>query len=449
MQNEFSKKDKYILIFAFIFILIPAFQAFAMSVPILICGLAVVFLAVQIFIKKDTQIFKLPFTKVDWMMFVLAGSGLIDGMMSIIGIRSDAMTGFALLAIPVMFFATRSEWEITKEGLSVVFFGGVVLIALAMVYFVMDTDIILGIGMTDVELIEVVAILIGLIGAYLFSMAEMKRMAGLYGIGTVAAMLCLALCGNDIALLILVAGICLLIVNADREVEVIKRLLMCQFLALFIPCNVVLLVQYTTFIHAEVSTWSLQASVVGELVLCLLAVFVCKYWDEIEEKPEEAIKNTQIFFKSAFRYVIGFGVFLIFLGWVELRAGVENILRLFHDSEWKADGIFSTTMIEIASRAGESIMQAYEENALRLAFNTYGMVGVLALVLLLMFVGYKWWQLRKFTLKKDVMIWMLSAIVILCCILLPMRSVMIPAYAFFVWKMVHDSEGKRGFMEID
>ena len=94
-------------------------------------------------------------------------------------------------------------------------------------------------------------------------------------------------------------------------------------------------------------------------------------------------------------------------------------------------------------------MQAYEENALRLVFNTYGMVGVLALVLVLMFVGYKWWQLRKFTLKKDVMIWMLSAIVILCCILLPMRSVMIPVYAFFVWKMVHDSEGKRGFMEID
>ncbi|MBQ2922717.1 MAG: hypothetical protein IJE60_06520 [Tyzzerella sp.] len=449
MQNEFSKKDKYILIFAFIFILIPAFQTFAMSVPILICGLGVVFLAVQMFIKKEGQIFKPPFVWMDWIMFALAVVGLIDGMLAIIGIRSDAMVGFAVLTIPVMFFVTRSEWEITKESLSVIFFGGAVLIALAVVYFIMGTDILFGIGMTDVGLIEAASILTGLIGAYLFSMARMKRMTVLYGIGTFGAMICLTLCGNDIALLILVAGICLLIVNADREVEVIKRLLMCQFLALFIPCNVVLLVQYTTFIHAEVSTWSLQASVVGELVLCLLAVFVCKYWDEIEEKPEEAIKNTQIFFKSVFRYVIGFGVFLIFLGWVELQAGVENILRFFHDSEWKADGIFSTTMIEIASRAGESIIRAYEENALRLAFNTYGMVGVLALVLLLMFVGYKWWQLRKFTLKKDVMIWMFSAIVILCCILLPMRTVMLPIYTFFVWKMVHDSEGKRGFMEID
>ena len=449
MQSEFSKKDKYILIFAFIFILIPAFQAFAMSVPILICGLAVVFLFIQIFIKKDGQIFKPPFVWTDWIMFALAGIGLVDGMLAIVGIRSDAMVGFALLTIPVMFFATRSDWEITKECLSVIFFGGVLLVALAMVYYIMGTDILFGIGMTDVGLIAIAAILTGIIGAYLFSMAGMKRMTVLYGIGTFGAMVCLALCGNDIALLILVAGICLLIVNADREVEVIKRLLLCQFLALFIPCNVVLLIQYTSFIHAEVSTWSLQASVVGELVLCLLAVFVCKYWDESEEMPEEAIKNIQMFFKSAFRYVIGFGVFLLLLGWVELRAGVENILRLFHDSEWKADGMFSVTIIETASRAGKSIMQAYEENGLRMVLDAYGMVGVLALVVLLAFWGYKWWQLRRFTLKKDVIIWMLSAIVILCCILLPMRSVMIPIYTFFVWKMVHDGEGKKWFMETE
>lgn len=449
MQSEFSKKDKYILIFAFIFILIPAFQAFAMSVPILICGLAVVFLFIQIFIKKDGQIFKPPFMWTDWIMFALAGIGLVDGMLAIVGIRSDAMVGFALLTIPVMFFATRSDWEITKECLSVIFFGGVLLVALAMVYYIMGTDILFGIGVTDVELIEVVAILTGIIGAYLFSMAGMKQMTVLYGIGTFGAMVCLALCGNDIALLILVAGICLLIVNADRDVEVIKRLLLCQFLALFIPCNVVLLVEYTSFVHAEVSTRSLQASVVGELVLCLLAVFVCKYWDEIEEIPEEAIKNIQLFFKNAFRYVMGFGVFLLLLGWVELRAGVENILRLFHDSEWKADGIFSATIIETASRAGKSIMQAYEENTLRLVFDAYGMVGVLVLVFLLAFLGYKWWQLRRFTLKKDVIIWMLSAIVILCGILLPMRSLMIPIYTFFVWKMVHNSEGKRWFMETE
>lgn len=449
MQSEFSKKDKYILIFAFIFILIPAFQAFAMSVPILICGLAVVFLAIQMFIKKDGQIFKPPFAWIDWIMFGLAGVGLIDGMLAIIGIRSDAMVGFALLTIPVMFFATRSDWEITKECLSVIFFGGVLLVALAMVYYIMGTDILFGIGMTDVGLIAIAAILTGIIGAYLFSMAGMKRMTVLYGIGTFGAMVCLALCGNDIALLILVAGICLLIVNADRDVEVIKRLLLCQFLALFIPCNVVLLVEYTSFVHAEVSTRSLQASVVGELVLCLLAVFVCKYWDEIEEIPEEAIKNIQLFFKNAFRYVMGFGVFLLLLGWVELRAGVENILRLFHDSEWKADGIFSATIIETASRAGKSIMQAYEENTLRLVFDAYGMVGVLVLVFLLAFLGYKWWQLRRFTLKKDVIIWMLSAIVILCGILLPMRSLMIPIYTFFVWKMVHNSEGKRWFMETE
>ena len=449
MQSEFSKKDKYILIFAFIFILIPAFQAFAMSVPILICGLAVVFLFIQIFIKKDGQIFKPPFVWTDWIMFALAGIGLVDGMLAIVGIRSDAMVGFALLTIPVMFFATRSDWEITKECLSVIFFGGVLLVALAMVYYIMGTDILFGIGMTDVGLIAIAAILTGIIGAYLFSMAGMKRMTVLYGIGTFGAMVCLALCGNDIALLILVAGICLLIVNADRDVEVIKRLLLCQFLTLFIPCNVVLLVEYTSFVHAEVSTRSLQASVVGELVLCLLAVFVCEYWDEIEEIPEEAIKNIQLFFKNAFRYVMGFGVFLLLLGWVELRAGVENILRLFHDSEWKADGIFSATIIETASRAGKSIMQAYEENTLRLVFDAYGMVGVLALVFLLAFLGYKWWQLRRFTLKKDVIIWMLSAIVILCGILLPMRSVMIPVYTFFVWKMVHDSEGKRWFMETE
>ena len=449
MQSEFSKKDKYILIFAFIFILIPAFQAFAMSVPILICGLGVVFLAVQMFIKKDGQIFKPPFVWMDWIMFALAGVGLVDGMLAIIGIRSDAMVGFAVLTIPVMFFATRSEWEITKESLSVIFFGGAVLIALAVVYFIMGTDILFGIGMTDVGLIEAASILTGLIGAYLFSMARMKRVTVLYGIGTFGAMVCLALCGNDIALLILAAGICLLIVNADRDVEVIKRLLLCQFLALFIPCNVVLLVQYTSFIHAEVATWSLQASVVGELVLCLLAVFVCKYWDEIEEKPEESIKNIQMFFKSAFRYLIGFGVFLLLLGWVDIRAGVENILRLFHDSEWKADGMFSATIIEIALRAGKSIRQAYEENALRLSFDAYGIVGTLMLVALIVFLGYKWWQLRRFTLKKDVIIWMLSAIVILSCILLPMRAVMIPVYTFFVWKMVHDGEGKRWFMEID
>ena len=449
MQNEFSKKDKYILIFAFIFILIPAFQAFAMNVPILICGLAVVFLAIQIFIKKDGRIFKPPFAWIDWIMFGLAGVGLVDGMLAIVGIRSDAMVGFALLTIPVMFFATRSDWEITKECLSVIFFGGVVLIVLAMVYFVMGTDILFGIGMTDVGLIEVVAILTGIIGAYLFSMAGMKRMAVLYGIGTFGAMVCLALCGNDIALLILVAGICLLIVNADREVEVIKRLLLCQFLALFIPCNVVLLVQYTSLIQAEVSTWSLQGSVVGELVLCLLAVLVCNHWDSIEEKPEETIKNIQMFFKSAFRYTMGFGVFLLFLGWVELRAGVENILRLFHDSEWEADGIFSATVIEMASRVGENVMQAYEENALKLAFDAYGIVGALVLMVLLSVLGYKWWQYRRFTLRKDVIIWMLSVMVILCCILLPMRSVMIPVYTFFVWKMIHDGEGKRWFMEME
>lgn len=443
MQSEFSKKDKYILIVAFIFMLIPAFQALAMNVPILICGLSVLFLAVQMFIRKEGQIFKPPFTWIDWVMFALAGIGLVDGMLAVIGIRSAAMAGFAVLTIPVMFFATRSEWEITKECLSVIFFGGVVLIALSLVYFIMNTEILFGIGMTDVELIEVAAIFTGLIGAYLFSMAEIKQMMVLYGIGAAASMVCLALCGNDIALLILAAGICLLIANADREVIVIKRLLWCQFLALFVPCNVVLLVQYTTFIHAEVSTWSLQASVVGELVLCLLAVFVCKHLDSIEEKTEEAIKSIQMFFKSAFRYAMGFGVFLMLLGWVELRAGVENIFRLFHDSEWKADGIFTVTIIEMASRAGKNIMQAYEENALHLMLEGYGMVGVLALVLLLMLVGYKWWQLRKYTLKKDVIIWLLSAIVILCCILLPMRLVMIPMYTFLVWKLVHVGESRR------
>ena len=214
MQNEFSKKDKYILIFAFLFMMIPAFQAFAICIPILICGLAVVFLAVQIFVKKDGQIFKPPFLWIEWSMFALAAIGLIDGMLAIIGIRSDAMVGFAVLTIPVMFFATRSDWEITKECLSVIFFGGVVLIVLAMVYFVIGTDILFGIGMTDTGLIEAPAILTGVIGAYLFSTARMKRMTVLYGIGTFGAMVCLALCGNDIALLILVAGICLLIVNA-------------------------------------------------------------------------------------------------------------------------------------------------------------------------------------------------------------------------------------------
>ena len=443
MKNEFAKKDKYILFFAFIFILVPAFQNTGINAAIMLCGLSVLFLFIQVVIKREVAIFKTSFSSLDWFMTALAGIGLIDAGLFILGTHSDSMRGFWVLAISAMYFSMRSEWELTKECMQVIFFAGVILIILSLLHFLMNTDIILKIGMRDIGLIEEAALFIGLIGVYNFSLETNKIMNRLYAIGIVGCMVCLSLCGNDIALLLFVLGICLLIVNAERERVQLRKLLFCFFLSLFIPCNIVLLVNYTSFIHVEVSVWSLQASVVGELLLSIIAVFVCDYWDKIEEKQEDAMKNMQVFFKMVFRYIGFFGLLLLVIGVAEIRIGVENILKLFHDSGWTPEGVFISTFLEISARMGENIVTACNENALWLVYDAYGMIGVLFFVVLFVIFANRLWEVSKCTRKKDVLTWMLSVGILVGYVLLPMRPIMIPIDTFILMKTVHGNAVKK------
>lgn len=439
MKGEFYKKDKYILIFAFSFILAPAFQNVGINIPVLICSLSALLVAVQLFVKKELSIFQAPFSHIDWIMFILAGIGLIDGILSVVGIRSSAMYGFGLLSIPLMYFAARTEWELVLECMNTIFIGGIVLIVLSLLYFVMNTDIILGIGMEDIGLIEEVAVFIGLIGVYIYSIETKKVMETIYCIGTVGCMICLALCGNDVALILFILGICLLIVNADREAVVVKKLLMCLFLSLFISCNAVLLVNYTSLIKVEVSVWSLQASVVAELILALVAIPVVNYWDKIEENQDGAIKNMQNFFKTLFRYLAGIGLSFVVLGLADITMGVENILRLFHDGGWNPDGIMTSALLEFSARMGKNITAAYNENMFRVVFEAYGIIGVLLSVPILGLISYKVWKAGKRTVKKDILIWILSAVIVVECVIMPVRPIMLPIYALILFKLIHGS----------
>lgn len=130
--------------------------------------------------------------------------------------------------------------------------------------------------------------------------------------------------------------------------NIMKKLLQMFFGIAFLFCNMSLLINYTEIIRVDGLTYHLESSVVGKLVLCLLALYVFKQWDKIQEGVELTKVRLRRLQKACF-YLLKYGGFVLIilavLSRINDKLGDSNIVQLFAGDKWEqlSTDVFAVT----------------------------------------------------------------------------------------------------------
>ena len=227
-------------------------------------------------------------------------------------------------------------------------------------------------GTADIWYINMVAFLVMLIAVGQYMYCEDKLMQIIYIVSVVLATLTMAVnaawgTAFLVFVMLLVYSVAIVPVAA-----VIRKLLQMFFGIAFLFCNMSLLVNYTEIIQVDGLTYHLESSVVGELVLCLLALYVFKQWDRIPEGVELTKVRLSRLQRACFYLLKAGGLVLCILavlGRVNDKLGESNIVQLFAGDKWEqiSTDVFAVTFLSLLENINQALLQAWHGNIIAVA----------------------------------------------------------------------------------
>lgn len=378
-------------------------------------------------------------------LFFLSIVGFVLRLTGVIAANGHR-TGEPLVLISVILFyfvlKAQSGWE--KSYMQIPVFMGLWILVLYFVDAALFPSFIslFAQGTDTVRYVNMVAFLVSLMAAGLYIYSEEKVMQPVYIAGIILSALVLAV--NEAwgtAFLIFV----MLVVHSVTIVpvaETMKRLLQVFFGLALLFCNVSLLVNYSGVIHVEGLECRLECGVVGELFLCILALYVFRRWDKIPEgmdlrriKLSRLQKGCRYFLKGAIRIL----PFLIVLSLVNGKLEPGNIVQLFVGERWEewSTDVFVVAMLSLLSHMYQALEEMWTGNLFAVFYQLYGWIGAVVSVgcmgLLCYRVYYAVWKEGT----VDALLAWITVGAVSALVFLPVTVYMLPVYLLFTFLAVN------------
>lgn len=308
-------------------------------------------------------------------------------------------------------------------------------------------------GTADIWYINMVAFLVMLIAVGQYMYCEDKLMQIIYIVSVVLATLTMAVnaawgTAFLVFVMLLVYSVAIVPVAA-----VIRKLLQMFFGIAFLFCNMSLLVNYTEIIQVDGLTYHLESSVVGELVLCLLALYVFKQWDRIPEGVELTKVRLSRLQRACFYLLKAGGLVLCILavlGRVNDKLGESNIVQLFAGDKWEqiSTDVFAVTFLSLLENINQALLQAWHGNIIAVAHQMYGIIGVLLVIAVLALACYKLYLIiRDRRIADSLLVW-LAIGVLVAVICLPIKVEALPVYMMILLLALYTGKPADGDPQI-
>ena len=368
--------------------------------------------------------------------FFLSIIGLI---LKLTGVLKNPQYGYGeflvVISMILMCFALKDQVSWERWYLDILLYVGGLILVLYFVNAAIAHDMIplWEKGTEDIWYINMVAFLVMLIAVGQYMYCEDKIMQIVYVVSVILATLTMAV--NAAWGTAFVAFMMLLIYSVAivPVANIMKKLLQMFFGIAFLFCNMSLLINYTEIIRVDGLTYHLESSVAGELVLCLLALYVFKQWDKIPEGVELTKVRLSRLQKACF-YLLKYGGFVLIilavLSRVNDKLGDSNIVQLFAGDKWEqlSTDAFAVTFLSLLENINQALMQAWYGNILAVMHQMYGVVGVIAIIAVLAVACYKLYLTIRDRRIKDLLLTWLAIGVLAAVICLQIMVEALPVY---------------------
>lgn len=389
-------------------------------------------------------------------VFLLSVIGLV---LKLSGVLQDQQYEYGeflvVISMVLLCFALKNQvvWE--RWYFDIMLYAGGLILVLYFVNAAIAHDMIplWEKGTADIWYINMVAFLVMLIAVGQYMYCEDKLMQIIYIVSVVLATLTMAVnaawgTAFLVFVMLLVYSVAIVPVAA-----VIRKLLQMFFGIAFLFCNMSLLVNYTEIIQVDGLTYHLESSVVGELVLCLLALYVFRQWDKIPEGVELTRVRLSRLQKACY-YLLRIGgivlLFLAALSRVNDKLGDSNIVQLFAEDKWEqiSTDVFVVTFLSLLENINQALLQAWHGNIIAVAHQMYGIIGVLLVIAVLALTCYKLYLIiRDRRIADSLLVW-LAIGVLLAVICLPIKVEALPVYMMILLLALYTGKPVDGETQI-
>ena len=389
-------------------------------------------------------------------VFPLSVIGLI---LKLSGILKDQQYEYGeflvVISMVLLCFALKDQvvWE--RWYFDIMLYAGGLILVLYFVNAAIAHDMIplWGKGTADIWYINMVAFLVMLIAVGQYMYCEDKLMQIIYIVSVVLAALTMAVNAAWGTAFLVFVMLLVYLVAIMPVAAVIRKLLQMFFGIAFLFCNMSLLVNYTEIIQVDGLTYHLESSVVGELVLCLLALYVFKQWDRIPKGVELTKVRLSRLQRSCF-YLLKAGCLVLCilaaLGRVNDKLSESNTAQLFAGDKWEqiSTDVFAVTFLSLLENINQALLQAWHGNIIVVAHQMYGIIGVLLVIAVLALTCYKLYLIiRDRRIADSLLVW-LAIGVLLAVICLPIKVEALPVYMMILLLALYTGKPADGDPQI-
>ena len=385
-------------------------------------------------------------------VFLLSVIGLI---LKLSGVLQDQQYEYGeflvVISMVLLCFALKNQvvWE--RWYFDIMLYAGGLILVLYFVNTAIAHDMIplWGSGTSDIYYINMVAFLVMLVAAGQYIYCKDKIMQVIYIVSVILATLTMAVNAAWGTAFLTFVMLMVYSVAIVPVAAIMRKLLQMIFGIAFLFCNMSLLVNYTEIIQVDGLTYHLESSVVGELILCLLALYVFKQWDKIPEGTElTKVRLSRL--QSACFYLLKYGGFVLIilavLSQVNDKLGDSNIVQLFAGDKWEqlSTNVFAVTFLSLLENINQALIQAWHGNILAVMHQMYGVVGVIIITDVLAVACYKLYlTIRDRRIKDSLLTW-LAIGVLAAVICLPIKVEALPVYMMILLLALYTAKPENG-----
>ena len=293
-------------------------------------------------------------------------------------------------------------------------------------------------GLSDVSAFgNMLAVFVASVALVFYEHATNQMLSISYIVMIVISVVAVAVFGNGAVFTFMLFIPLFVAVFVNPLAERMKKLLIIFFVEAFLFANMSLLFNYTELIHTQGVTYSLESSVVGELVLALFALTVMKEWDKLP--PDEDISRVRLctLRRKCRKVLIACGLFIGFeliLGW-DMGAMGNDVTVMFckADGTVAEAGIFTNVVLKLFYGINKGFLAALHGNVIGLFAEKFGFAGVIIIGSVLIYLCYILYRHLKYSdIDRDALD-LVAVVALLQFMVLPVCMEMVPFYCVCIF----------------
>lgn len=371
--------------FLLIFMIIPfagdIMQPWILAVLVSVCGLAAKPVlgrnkAVFARMRFHQEFAMLAAGVLSFGMAALCGFGVLEGERS-----GDVFLYLGIAAL--LFYVMRGQDAVRLSHFELIFYAGSMLLLFYFVSYAIAPSMLLvpEYVFYNKKLTSSLAVVIGMIALWGFCREPVRIRQIMYCVSGAVALLVIVFNHEPGMLLILLAGMYAFLLVIPANEEHMKRCLLMFFGAVFMLCNLSLIVNYTDLIRVDGLHYPLEVSVTAELLLSLFALYVLSLWDKLKEAGrlnKEGLQELQGRLRKLLPILGRLFLLCLLFGWIHLRVGLDNFMTLFLGEKWGTmkDGVIAAASVSLVVRMSGILRSFWTGNVLSLCYGAGGIAGL-------------------------------------------------------------------------